>query len=177
MWQFARWRKDIFSGLPAYNPAVRTCVAFSSRCHGRSVWSNCRHLSSAFSPLSITIATALHANAQSATAKTIIGEIGRADPPATESRLAALAAPTDADGFALGGVHFLTARVLATLRPAPNAGLMAKAQGNFLAMIAENRQFWRGVALETDDRQRRLPNEPSIPRLALRCLRNQVRNG
>ena len=159
MWQFARWRKGIFSGLPAYNPALRTCVAFSSRCHGRSAWSDCRQLSSAFSPLSITIATALHANAQSATAKTIIGEIGRADPPATESRLAALAAPTDADGFALGGVHFLTARVLATLRPAPDAGRLPKVPGNFLAMIAENRQFWRRVALETDDQQEWLPND------------------
>ena len=53
----------------------------------------------------------------------------------------------------------LIAIVLATLRQTPDTGLMAKAQGNFLAMIAENRQFWRRVALETDDQQEWLPND------------------
>ena len=53
----------------------------------------------------------------------------------------------------------LIAIVLATLRQTPDTGLMVKAQGNFLAMIAENRQFWHRVGLETDDQQEWLPND------------------
>ena len=44
-----------------------------------------------------------------ATAETISTEIGQTGLTATESRLAALSSPTDADRFALGGVRFLRA--------------------------------------------------------------------
>ena len=55
-------------------------------------------------PLLCLLTTALPA-----TAETISAEIGTAGLAATETRLAALPAPTDADRFALGGVRFLRA--------------------------------------------------------------------
>ena len=51
----------------------------------------------------------LLATALPATAQTISTEIGTSGLAATESRLAALPAPSDADRFALGGVRFLRA--------------------------------------------------------------------
>lgn len=55
------------------------------------------------------LATALALAALPASAQTISAEIGQTGLGATEARLAALPAPTDADRFALGGVRFLGA--------------------------------------------------------------------
>ena len=72
--------------------------------------------------------------------------------------------PIIADPFLGGGtasidVIDVIAAFLATLNQTPNTALMAEAQGHFLAMVAENRQFWTRVAVETDNDREWLPND------------------
>ena len=51
------------------------------------------------------------------------------------------------------------AAVLATLNQTPDTGMMVAAQGHFLAMVTENREFWARVAKETDNKDEWLPND------------------
>lgn len=87
-------------------------------------------------PLAIAIASAL---STPATAQDLTAELGARGLAATEARLAALPAPSDADRFALGGVRFLAA-VEGALQKRWQAGLTDRtAMIPFLRLpLAEN---------------------------------------
>lgn len=53
----------------------------------------------------------------------------------------------------------IIAIILASLEQTPDATLMASAQQHFLAMIADNREFWARVETETDNAAEWLPND------------------
>ncbi len=53
----------------------------------------------------------------------------------------------------------IAAIVLRALDQAPDADLAARARTDWLAMIADNRTFWRRVAVETDNANEWIPND------------------
>ena len=71
--------------------------------------------------------------------------------------------PVQGDPFFGGSmkpdVFDMIAMILATLNQTPDSGQMAAAQQHFLAMVAENRQFWSRVASEKDNDREWLPSD------------------
>lgn len=61
----------------------------------------------------------------------------------------------------------MLAVVLETLKQQPDAGLMASAQGHFLNMITQNRNFWARVGIESDNQMEWLPNDSQQSALAI----------
>ena len=61
----------------------------------------------------------------------------------------------------------LIATALATLNQTPDSAMMTAAQAHFLAMVAQNRQFWSRVALESDNDREWLPNDQQTSALGI----------
>ena len=59
------------------------------------------------------------------------------------------------------------AGLLATLNQTPDGDQMAAARQSFLAMVAENREFWARVAQETDNKDEWLPNDSQTSALGV----------
>ena len=66
----------------------------------------------------------------------------------------------------LDGIDLIAA-VLATLDQTPDGAMMTAAHAHFLAMIAENRQFWTRVARESDNDREWLPNDRQASALGI----------
>lgn len=61
----------------------------------------------------------------------------------------------------------LIAMVLATLNQTPDTALMAQAQSHLLATVAQNREFWARVAVETDNDHEWLPSDQQTSALGI----------
>ena len=59
------------------------------------------------------------------------------------------------------------AMILLALAKAPDPGLSMKAHGHLLAMIQDNRRFWRLVGAETDNKEEWVPNDMQVSALGL----------
>lgn len=89
---------------------------------------------------------------------------------AARKAFADLRAPGYADPLQAMEFDLAADVILATLRTLdqqPDAARMASAHSHFLSMIADNRQFWALVALETDNEAEWLPNPSQTSALGM----------